>query len=254
MFVHLAMWLQRWLGGAYGTLYRSFGRGLFEINDAKPLLGLERPMINVAFSKLHSAGALVIFDRGKPRKYRLLDPSTLVLLMAGEFKGTEEQDRIPQERYTQLAFDALRVVRSRLGPVSFAVFGSVARGDAAPRSDLDLLLVSDRFEGTLASRIDRLGFAEEGAAEELAFLRDHGITPSLSFFPLRKEEVEARPIILLDPSVNAKVLSDPGNVLGDALRGVRARLELAGAKRVTTPTGWYWDLKPDFREGEVVVV
>lgn len=249
------MWLQRWLGDAYGTLYRNFGRDIFEINDVEPLLGLKRPMVNVAFSKLHSAGALIIFERGKPRRYRLLDPASLVLLMAGEFRGTDEQDRIPQERYVQLAFDILRAVRSRLGPVSFAVFGSVARGEATPASDLDLLLVSDRFEGTLASRIDRLGFADEGAAGELAFLREHGVTPSLSFFPLRREEVEARPIILLDPSLNAKVLYDPGDTLRNALRGMRARLELAGAKRVTTPSGgWYWDLKPDFRQGQEVVI
>ena len=53
----------------------------------------------------------------------------------------------------------------------------MARGEATPFSDLDLLLVSDKLHGTLASRIDALSFAEAAAEEELAFLRKHGLRP-----------------------------------------------------------------------------
>jgi hypothetical protein len=249
------MWLQRWLGEAYSRLYWKYGRETFGAGDVRSLLGLTESMTHVALSRLHSAGALVIFDGGRPRRYRLLDPRSLSLLLADiGLKGTEDDARIPQERYAQLAYDTFRAVRSRFNLLSFAVYGSVARGEAGPSSDLDILLVSDDLKGSLASRIDDLLFADREAAEELEFMKRNGVTTTLSFLPLRREELGARPIVLLDLAENVRILYDGEDVLGGVLRGMRARLELAGARRVRTERGWYWDLKPDFRPGQEVVV
>lgn len=248
------MWLQRWIGEVYSRLYQDFGRQTFELRSAMKLLGLDEPTANIAFSKLHSSGALIIFDRGRPRKYRLLDPRSLVLLLAQQPEKTAVH-RLPQERYTQLAWDVFRAVRSNFSLTSFSIFGSVSRGEAKPSSDLDVLLVSDAFEGTLASRIDSLAYVGGEVSEELDFLRRQGVTPAVSLLPFRREELDARPVILLDLSVNATILYDPDDVLGGVLRGIRARLEVAGSKRVATAGGgWYWDLKPDFRPGQEVVV
>jgi hypothetical protein len=36
------------------------------------------------------------------------------------------------------------------------------------------------------------------------------------------------------------------------LERLSARLRELGARRVRTKRGWYWDLKPDYRFGEVI--
>ena len=72
--------------------------------------------------------------------------------------------------------------------------------------------------------------------------------------PLRKQEAETEPALFLDLTVNSKVFYDEGGFLKGVLARLRARLELAGAMRVKTDDGWYWDLKPDYRFGEKVPV
>jgi hypothetical protein len=238
------------LGEVYSRLYWTLGRGPFGLGDTERILGLSRPKIFVAFSKLHSLGGLIVFDRGRPRRYRLLDPRSLTLRMSGEVLDPGFR----QEQYLQLAFDTFLSLRSRISLVSFCVFGSVARGVAGPSSDLDVLAISDEFRGSLASRIDLLSFVDEEVKDETAFLRGEGLTPWVSIIPLRREEAEAEPILLLDPSSNAKLLYDREGFLSEVLGRFRAKLELAGSRRVETKEGWYWDLKPDYRQGQEEVL
>lgn len=240
------MWLQRWLGESYCKLYSRFGRGIFTAAEAAEVLGFDSPKLYVAFSKLHSAGALILFARSRPRRYRLLDPRSLVLASAGAVEGVE----FGQQQYAQLIFDVLGAVRRRLGLVSFCVYGSVARGEAERSSDLDILLVSDEFRGSIASRIDLLSFVDEEIRDELGYLGKNGYTTSVSFMPLRREEAEAGPILFLDLAVHAKILFDEGGFLRGVLSRLRGRLDLAGARRVETEKGWYWDLKPGFVPGQ----
>ncbi len=239
------MFLQRWLRESYSKLYAEFGRSLFTAAEAANVLSFTEPKLNVAFSKLHGAGALIIFARSRPRSYRLLDPRSLALLESGVI----EEARFPQEEYVQLIYDVLRAVRGRLGLVSFCVYGSLARGEAKPTSDLDVLLVSDDFQGSLASRLDFLSFVDGETADEVRFLKLKGRRTMVSFMPFRKEEAEADPILFVDLAVNAKILTDEGGFLKHLLIKLRARLDLAGARRVEVENGWYWDLKPDYRPG-----
>jgi len=41
-------------------------------------------------------------------------------------------------------------------------------------------------------------------------------------------------------------------VLAAALGDLRARLRRSGARRIWRGTQWYWDLKPDYRRGEII--
>jgi predicted nucleotidyltransferase len=242
--------MQRWLGDSYCKLYSRFGRDVFTASEAAGVLDFESPKLHVAFSKLHSAGALILFTRSRPRRYRLLDPRSLAL----EWSGAVERVEFRHEEYTQLIFDVLRAVRSRLSLVSFCVYGSVARGEAEATSDLDVLLVSNDFGGSLASRLDFLSFVDEKTSEEVGFLRRNGRETAASFMPLRKNEAEGGPVLFLDLAAHAKILFDEGGFLRGVLTRLRGRLDLAGAKRVETGKGWYWDLKPDFVPGQEVVV
>jgi len=214
------------------------------------MLSFDAAKTHVAFSKLHSDGALILFGRTRPKLYRLLDPRSLCLAWSGAVGGGE----FAQEEYRQLVFDVLRAVRQRMRLVSFCVYGSVARGEAKPTSDLDILLISDDLRGSIASRLDLLSFVDIETFDEVRFLRGNGRSTAVSLIPLTRKEAGADPALFLDLAVHAKILLDEGGFLNDILAKLRGRLALAGAKRIETANGWYWDLKPGFVPGQEVVI
>ncbi|MEM2876344.1 MAG: nucleotidyltransferase domain-containing protein [Candidatus Bathyarchaeia archaeon] len=69
---------------------------------------------------------------------------------------------------------------------AFAVYGSVARGDARFDSDVDVLIISEDLTGSLGSRIRKLYTIEEALQDELRWLRRHKVYTGLSFYPLRE--------------------------------------------------------------------
>jgi hypothetical protein len=50
---------------------------------------------------------------------------------------------------------------------------------------------------------------------------------------------------------DARVLYDPAGVLAAALVALRGRLAILGARRIWRGNAWFWDLKPDYRLGDV---
>ena len=156
------------------------------------------------------------------------------------------------------AFQALadRVVaeyRAALGDdrVAIALFGSVARGQARPDSDLDLYVVTRRpilGDPRLCPMWGRVD-----ASPEYQALVAAGYRPTLSPVLHTVEELHRHSWILLDISHHGIVLYDPTSVLERELAAVRRRMAELGSRRVELPDrSWYWDLKPDWRPGEVV--
>jgi len=242
------MWVSRWLGECYSKLYVRFGGELFTFSEAGELLSFDRNRLSVAFSRLHSKRILVVFDRGRPRRYRLLDAENFLFLASGVVRNV---DKIASERYLKLILDCLRVLLRSLDLVSFTVYGSVARGSASQYSDVDILLVSDSLEGSLGSRVEKLCQVEVALRGELEWLRRHGVYASLSLYPLRREEARRLPLLFLDLTEEAAILYDRDGFLEATLLELRRRLLERGAKRVVVDKGrWYWDLKPEYRFGE----
>ncbi|MEM2909455.1 MAG: nucleotidyltransferase domain-containing protein [Nitrososphaerota archaeon] len=236
------MWIPRWLGEGYARLYSSFSRGIFTFDDVCKRLGLSSSRAHIFLSALRKSGALIDFRRGRPRLYRLLEPRSFMLVAS----GIASRPPNIQGEYVQLVYDVLRALRASLNPISMTVYGSVARGSAGPTSDVDILVVSDEFKGSLASRIDRLLEVERDTdiRDELKLLRSHGIHASLSFYPIRREEAGKLPPLLLDVAYEAAILLDDG-FLNNLLSRLRSKLELIGAKRyVLQDDNWYWDLGP----------
>jgi hypothetical protein len=67
------------------------------------------------------------------------------------------------------------------------------------------------------------------------------------------EKLRTHPWILLDIAHHGVILLDPEGVLARELEAIRQRLRELGSRRVVRPDGtWYWDLKPDWRPGEVI--
>ena len=81
--------------------------------------------------------------------------------------------------------------------------------------------------------------------------RRAGLHPELSpVFKTRAELARGTPL-LLDMTEDARILHDPDGCLADALQRVRRRLRELGSRRVWRGDYWYWDLKPDYRPGEI---
>ncbi len=246
------MWLPAWLGRTYVTLYMEFKNELFTFQEAQELLSAKENWLAVVFSKLHSKKILMIFERSKPRLYRLLDPLNFFLLAGETIKNL---DKIPQDRYIKVICDSFRHISSMFRLTSFAVYGSVARGKAKKNSDVDVLLISNDFSGSLGSRIEKLCLIETLIEEELTWLRKHGVYVRLSFYPLRANEARRKPFLFLDLTEEAVILYDENCFLEKILVELKSKLKEQGAKKVfVNEENWYWDLKPQYRFGEVIEI
>ena len=155
------------------------------------------------------------------------------------------------ENYLQSFCNRLKASFGNEGILSVALFGSVARGQARLDSDIDLLVVHKEVDFNPVHRSVDIAFAlkEEG---EYKCLIGQGLNPQPSCIFMTERELWNRPHILLDILVEGILLYDVG-VLESRLRALRERLNTLGSKRVALPDGtWYWDLKPDWKPGEII--
>lgn len=244
------MWIPRWLGETYSKLYAEFGIEPFTFESAKSILNKSNAWINVAFSKLHKFRILYIYDKTRPRLYRVVKPETFALISAEKIKNL---DRIKQERYIQLICDIFSNLIKDYKIVSVCIYGSVARGSARSDSDIDFLIVSDEFKGSLTSRVEKILNIEEKVVDEIERLKKYKIYTGVSFYPLRKEEVLRFPSILLDLTEDGIIIYDEEQFLEKVLIKLKARLAELNAKRIFIDKNtWYWDLKPDYKFGEMI--
>ena len=87
-------------------------------------------------------------------------------------------------------------------------------------------------------------------AQRLEWLRQ-GLFVDVS--PILKTPEEAARVVplYLDMVEDAEILFDRDEFFGTVLENLRQRLARLGARRVRRGRYWYWDLKPDYRPGEV---
>jgi predicted nucleotidyltransferase len=178
--------------------------------------------------------------------------------------GSPDSRRSPLERIADpdrrgLLGELLRLLREAFGEdlISVVVFGSVARGDAKPSSDTDVLVVARNMPEGMSKRMElmaKLLIGLEGT-DACRKLREKGVSTWVQFHPLTLEEAGLHRPIYLDMVEDAVILSDRGGFIESILRGLKRRLEELKAKRVYLKDGsWFWDLKPDIKRGEAVEI
>ena len=134
--------------------------------------------------------------------------------------------------------------------VSIVLFGSVARRQARPTSDIVLVLVADGLPRGLADR--RRPFLDSWERARTA-----RALPPVQWNLVTKSTAEARfrSPLYLDIVEEGVLILDRDRFFEGVLAGMRARMRVLGSRRVFLDDGtWYWDLKPDFRFGEVVEI
>ncbi len=244
------MWLPRWVGEIYSKIFYYYNLDTFTFNDILKILDLDKNRLMVAFSYLHKTGALTIFRKTRPRIYRLLEPNNFMLLSSGH----AQLIKINQERYLNLIYSFYRKVKRGYNIKAYAVYGSVARGTARDYSDIDILIISDDFKGSISSRLDQLYEYIKSVRDEIIWLQKHGIHTNLSIYPLTSREANEIPILFLDIAYEAKVVYDDG-FLNRLLNIIRGKLSMIGAKKIILEDGrWYWDLKPDYKPYDVIEI
>ena len=142
--------------------------------------------------------------------------------------------------------------------VSVCLFGSVARGEHVEGSDIDMLVVVKELKEDIGWRLEvssnlkrifrsrTLGLRRK--------LRERKLPTTISDILLTPEEISRHPPIILDLTVEGKMLFDRENFLSNELERVKERLKELGARRVKSKSGWYWILKPGAKLGEVIKI
>lgn len=164
-------------------------------------------------------------------------------------------NKIPRE-YQELIDEYCLAIKKHFDKalVSICAFGSVARGEASPQSDIDVLVVAEGLPECIIARAEETAHIHRLIKQTPAYhsLRALGRSGLVSSIFLTKSEVKSHPPILLDMLDDGIILYDRDSFLWDILNEIKDKLKELGAKKVVTKKGHYWVLKPDIKPGEVV--
>jgi hypothetical protein len=135
--------------------------------------------------------------------------------------------------------------------VSAVVFGSVGRGTPRRDSDVDILIVADPLPDGRMPRVEDFGPVKKALAERLRLLAEEGIHTTLAPVFKTRAEVRRGSLLFLDMLDDGRILFDRAGFWRNFTRDFRRRLRRLGARKIVVGNRWYWDLKPDYKPGEI---
>ena len=135
--------------------------------------------------------------------------------------------------------------------VTVGVFGSVGRDTPGPYSDVDTLIIANPLQRGRGARLRDFDAVEAELSEVLAAVARRGCHTTISPIIKTPAEAAAGSLLFLDMIEDLRLLYDRDGFFQNHLDGFAARLRRLGASRVRRDGTWHWDLKPDYRPGEV---
>ncbi|MFH0800491.1 MAG: nucleotidyltransferase domain-containing protein [Pseudomonadota bacterium] len=152
-------------------------------------------------------------------------------------------------RLRKLAADFARLVIERFAgnAVSIVLFGSVARGEANPSSDIDLIIIMRSLPDGRLARNRIMEPIEEKLEGEFDDLRHEGIFSELNYF--LKTTAEARHVrpLFFDLTEDAVYLRDEGGFFKGIIGKLKKRMADLGSKRKKIGSVRYWEIKPGIK-------
>jgi len=158
-----------------------------------------------------------------------------------------------KEKFLEIEKILLEEVKKYYGTrlVSLVIFGSAGRGNPTPFSDLDFLIIVRNLVNGRIKRMKEFNRIERKIESKIKIFQKDGIYVSLSPIIKTPEEVERGSLIFLDMVEDAKIIFDRNNFFKNYIKKLRKKLERLGAKRIWKGNLWYWDLKPDYKQGDI---
>ena len=146
----------------------------------------------------------------------------------------------------------LHVCRTFYGDrlVSLVVFGSVGRGTPRPDSDVDLLVVADPLPDGRIPRVREFDTVERATTSGQPANAAHRLSPIFK----TPAEVRRGSPLFLDMLEDGRLLYDRAGFFAGELAALKARLDKLGSRRIWKDDAWYWDLKPDYKPGDEIVL
>lgn len=152
--------------------------------------------------------------------------------------------------------EKLQRIHALSKPYCKVVKNSIGRGEAGEGSDIDIVIVAKNFE-PFGSRFEFFDEIERNlrTSREYRDLKEKKLGTLISPVPLTPEEIKKTPPILLDLVTDGVILYDTDNSMKKQIEYLRNKLEEMSAKKIFLGDGrWYWDLKPNYKLGEVVEI
>ncbi len=241
------MWIGKSLSDTFFRLQSRFHWAEFGSVEASRVLARSRDHTALDLSRLVRAGWLERVGRGR---YVALDPRW------GRWRTpTDPLARLRTQSFFPALVSAVAGAVQLYGPRlrGIAFFGSAARLDHTPESDVDLLLVVDPLPAALGDRLDELrALRTPLSSASVGPHRDGKYDHRAQFVPITSEELRSEPPLLLDLTQDALILFDPEQLLSEALQRLRRKLIQHGARRVVPAEGPpFWVLHPGARVGQI---
>ncbi|MGB9823334.1 nucleotidyltransferase domain-containing protein [Thermodesulfovibrio sp.] len=137
--------------------------------------------------------------------------------------------------------------------ISMVIFGSVASDTFRPDSDIDILIVAENLPEGRVKRVEEfIKNIESHLEEDMIKLSKEGIYITLSPVFKTPEEVYTGSPLFLDMTENVKILYDKNDFFKKYLEILKIKLKTLGARKIYTKGGYYWELKPDYKFGEII--
>lgn len=135
--------------------------------------------------------------------------------------------------------------------VAVALFGSVARGEAGPHSDIDLLIIAHGLPRSRFARQKMLEAADAFIEPQLRRLLGEGIFTDISPVLKTPEEAERITPLFFDMLEDALILHEHQGFFSAILERLGESFRRLGARRIQRGSIRYWELKPDYQPGEI---
>lgn len=157
---------------------------------------------------------------------------------------------------SDLAQRYARIAEAVLGDmlVSIVLFGSVARRQCRPTSDIDLIVVLRDAPGTALARRAILEPVRTSLDPLLESLWREGLFTDFTEIIFTASEVKKTHRLFLEVIEDGVILHDSNGFFAGVLERLKDGLLRLGAQRKTIGNLRYWDLKPDFKPGDVVEI